>query len=407
MTAISSIRRVILCADGDSADIDLWSNIPYLLAAELERRGIELIRINLQAPWLLRRLWRYSFGVRHKLRHWRTSVDFYRSRTNHWFTTRRLNRAVRRHGGPGTLLINLSISAAPSCSPIPVVLLSDWSYEHYIADRLGRGPDAAERSTIVRDTAAMARANLVVLLFPESAARLQHQIPDGRFRFHGHVINDHPLAQAPPAQAPAASVHAPWRLLFVGRPRYRQGLELLLAALALLSSAAPLVPAWQLDVIGIGPDDLSTPVDPALPVHLHGYLSKADPAERHAYYALLNQADLLINASSAWGGVSATVEAMHRRTAVLTVPYSEFQALFGSTIPFGAYLSELTPAAVAAAITAILQDPARLAQQQQAAHDAVQRFSWQAFVDRLLVELDALAASTSFAPALCAQDAVS
>lgn len=400
MTAISSIRRVILCADGDSADIDLWSNIPFLLAAELERRGIELIRLNLQAPWLLRRLWRYSFGVRHKIRHWRTSVDFYRSRTNHWFTTRRLNRAVRRYGGPGSLLINLSISAAPSRSSIPVVLLSDWSYQHYIADRLGRGPDAAERSTIVRDNAAMARANLVVLLFPESAARLQHQIPDGRFRFLGHVINDHPLAPAPPAQAPAASVHVPWRLLFVGRPRYRQGLELLLAALALLPSAAPLVPAWQLDVIGIGPDDLSTPVDPALSVRLHGYLSKADPAERHAYYALLNQADLLINASSTWGGVSATVEAMHRRTAVLTPPYAEFQAMFGASLPFGEYLNDLSPEGVASAIESQLLDAQRLAQRQQAAHEAVQPFHWQAFVERLLGELEPLmvAGSTSLAP---------
>ena len=67
------IHRVILCADGDSSDVNLWSNIPFLLSAELERRGIELIRVNLQPPWLLKRLWRYSLGPRHKLRHWQTS----------------------------------------------------------------------------------------------------------------------------------------------------------------------------------------------------------------------------------------------------------------------------------------------------------------------------------------------
>ena len=150
-----TIRRVILCADGDSTDINSWSNIPFLLAAELERRGIELIRINLQAPWLLRRLWRYGLGWRHKLRHWHTSVDFYRSRTNHGFTTWRLNQAVHRHGRPGTILINLSISTAPTRSAIPVVLLSDWSYHHYISERLGRQPDRAERATIARDSAAI------------------------------------------------------------------------------------------------------------------------------------------------------------------------------------------------------------------------------------------------------------
>jgi hypothetical protein len=106
----------------------------------------------------MKRLWRYILGTRHKLRHWNTSFEFYRSSTNNWLTTRRLNQAVRRHGSPGTILINLSISAAPTRSTIPVVLLSDWSYHHYIAERLGREPDRSEQATIARDTAAMAAA---------------------------------------------------------------------------------------------------------------------------------------------------------------------------------------------------------------------------------------------------------
>lgn len=375
---------MLLCCDGDSNDIDYWSNIPYLLASHLDCRSIKLIRVNLQAPLLLKLLWRYGFGWRHKLRHWNTSVDFYRSYTNYCFTTWRLNQAVRRHGGPRTILVNFSISSAPTRTTIPVVLLSDWSYHHYITDRLGRPPDRAEQATIARDSAAMARASLVVLLFPESAARLQRQIPTGRFRFLGHVINDHPLAPPPPAEPPAASPHRPWRLLFVGRPRYSEGLERLLHSLMLLPADLQV----QLDAIGTSPKDLASPLSPRLPVQLHGYLSKSDPAERQTYYNLLNQADLVINASSRWGGFSATVEAMHRRTAVLTVPYAEFQALFGSSIPFGAFLSELSPVSVAASITALLQDPPQLALQQQAAHLAVQGFTWQSFVDRLFAELD-------------------
>jgi hypothetical protein len=122
-----SIGKVILCSDGDSRDVNQWSNIPFLLGIELERRGIDLIHVNLQVPWLVRRLWRYSLGPRHKLRHWHTSVDFYRSHANHWLTTWRLNQAVRCHGAADTILINLSISSAPTRSTIPVVLLSDWS----------------------------------------------------------------------------------------------------------------------------------------------------------------------------------------------------------------------------------------------------------------------------------------
>jgi glycosyltransferase involved in cell wall biosynthesis len=382
------ISSCILACDGDSSDIDVWSNIPFLLRAEIEKRGIHVVPINLQNPVWNKRLWRYTLGLRHKLRHWDTSIDFYRSRTNFWLTTRKLNRAIRQHGGPNTILINLSISSAPTRSSIPVVLLSDWSYHHYITQRLGRQPDRAECGTIARDTAAMVRSSLVVLLFPESAARLQSQIPEGRFRFLGHVINDHPLAPPPPHQSPAATAHRPWRLLFVGRPRYQQGLELLLQALALLPGELSV----QLDVIGIARQDLPADSIHSVPVRLHGYLSKADPEQRQLYYNLLNQADLMINASSLWAGFSATVEAMHRRTAVLTAPYAEFQALFGETPAFGAYLSALTPDALAAAIANQLHDPLRLAQQQQAAHQAVEAFTWQAFVDRLLQELAALQA---------------
>jgi glycosyltransferase involved in cell wall biosynthesis len=378
-----TIRRVILCADGDSQDIDLWSNIPFLLGQELERRGIELVRVNLAQPLWIKRLWRYTLGPRHRLRHWSTSIDFYRSATNHWLTTRRLNQAIRRHGGPGALLINLSISAAPTEATIPVVLLSDWSYHHYITERLGRPPDGSERATIARDTAAMLRASLVVLLFPESAARLQRQIPAGRFRFLGHVINDHPLAMPPPLEPPAAFPHRPWRLLFIGRPRYREGLQLLLRALPLLPKDVPV----HLDAIGMTACDGDPMPRGPHQVVCHDYLSKANAEQRELYYSLLNDADLIVNASAAWGGFSATVEAMHRRTAVLTPPYGEFQSLFGELLPFGSYLCELSADAVATSMASLLRQPARLAARQQAAHRAVQGMTWMAFVDNLLKEI--------------------
>ena len=85
-----------------------------------------------------------------------------------------------------------------------------------------------------------------------------------------------------------------------------------------------------------------------------------------------------------------SVEAMHRFTAVLTPPYIEFQALFGTSLTFGAYLLQHTPMRLSEAISAILAQPAQLAQQQQAAHQAVQHFTWSSFVDNLFTEVAAL-----------------
>ena len=90
-----SYRRCILAFDGDSTDVDAWSNIPHLISAELQKRDITLIRVNLQQPLWIKLLWRYTLGLRHKLRH-HTSTDFYRSFTNHLLTTWRLNRVSKR-----------------------------------------------------------------------------------------------------------------------------------------------------------------------------------------------------------------------------------------------------------------------------------------------------------------------
>ena len=60
----SNCCRVILCADGDSCEVDLWSNVPFLLGKELERRGLELIRVNLAQPVWIKRLWRSSIWIR-------------------------------------------------------------------------------------------------------------------------------------------------------------------------------------------------------------------------------------------------------------------------------------------------------------------------------------------------------
>lgn len=376
---------VILAFDGDSNDVDEWSNIPYLLGSGFEELGLTVHRINLTQPIWIKRIWRYTIGPWHKLRNWDTSFDFYRSSLNHWLTTRRLNSAVRRFGSTGCILVNLSISSSPTTREIPVVLLSDWSYDYYITDMLGRDPYSSESNTIKRDNAAMARANLVVLLFPESAERLRSQIPSGNFRFLGHVINSHPLAPPPPSIPTASNPHEPSRLLFVGRPRYQQGLRLLLESISLIPSTIPV----HLDVVGIGPTDISFEFPNSISVSLHGYLSKANTSQRGLYYRLLNEADLIINASKRWGGFSATVEAMYRKAAVLTTPYSEFQALFGRfSIPFGSYLYDLSPEYISNAIIDHVTDPVALADKQTEAHLAVESMSWQAFTKRLLSELD-------------------
>ena len=156
----------------------------------------------------------------------------------------------------------------------------------------------------------MALASLVVFfqnLLPAYSVRFLGPIP-----FLGHVINDHPSTSAY-RPVPAATVHRPWRLLFVGRPRYQQGVELLLQALALL----PADLSVHLDVIGIESQHLPSALSHRLSVRMHGYLSKAEPAAP-AVLRLAQSGRFVDQRLQSLAGFSATVEAMYHRTAVLT-----------------------------------------------------------------------------------------
>jgi glycosyltransferase involved in cell wall biosynthesis len=356
-----------------------------MLENSLRIKNIDIIRIDLSPNRYIKLIWRYSFGLLHKLIHWKTSYDFFRSKTHAILTTARMNKAIKQHGKTGTILINMSISHAPTLSSTPTILISDWSYDHYIQTFLKRTPDCSERTTIRRDIQAMSRAHLNILLFPISSRRLATKISDAKFIYISHVTNIHPEAPKPTGvnfdiftsrNQPLDKIS----LVYVGRKKYLPGLATLKAIVDKIGTNIELL----VDIIGINNEEQNIFEKNDTSVRFHGYLSKSNPLQRTLFYQVLDRADIMINLTPTWGPFSATLEAMYYYTAIISPPYDEFIEIFGEDAKFVDYFYNDDAGFICNQIKNLILNPHSLREKKISARIASENHSWEGFTDRLL-----------------------
>jgi glycosyltransferase involved in cell wall biosynthesis len=174
---------------------------------------------------------------------------------------------------------------------------------------------------------------------------------------------------APPPQ-PRPALTGPATVLYVGRLGYRKGLARLLDAMALLGERTD----WRLALVGEGPlaDRLGAQaqlLDIADRVDFRGFL------DRPALRAALHEAAVLVNPADYESGPLTVLEAMAAGTPVVTTPTGLVGDL-EAPLPLVAAAPE--PAALAAAIASVLDQPEAAAARAAAARRLVEtRFAWE------------------------------
>jgi glycosyltransferase involved in cell wall biosynthesis len=379
---------VLLACDEDPHDVDSWSNIPYLLLTHLESLGYEVVAVNLREFYVLKVLWKFTAGLFHKVFFWNTSYSYYRSLPHSLYATMVLNRAIRRFGTEACLLINTSLSHSPTRTPIPTILLGDWTYDFYIGRFLNRHPNCKEKAAIARDKAAMARASWVVSLFPCSAKRIESDYGLQNVCHLGIPVNTYPGAlerfqfrdSLTERESHGDKVHGPLRIVFVGRRKYLKGLYMLLDAAALLEGQVEVA----IDIIGLQRPDLDVRFKTVSNVSFHGYLGKGNAVTRDLFYSALNEADVFVSPSTPWGPYSAILEAMLQETALITYPYDEFIEMFPNCSQFALLLNEVTPEELAAKIQYLASNRPELVRLKLNARKSVVHKTWADFTQKLL-----------------------
>jgi len=172
-----------------------------------------------------------------------------------------------------------------------------------------------------------------------------------------------------PAEAVPRSAGDPATILYVGRLGYRKGLARLLDAMALLADR----PGLRLALAGEGP--LLARLEAQ--AHLLGIADRVDFLgflDRDALRSALARAAVLVNPADYESGPLTLLEAMAAGTPVVTTP----TGLVGDLDePAPLLVAEPEPAALAVAITQVLDAPAAAAARAGEARRLVEaRFAW-------------------------------
>lgn len=371
------VKELTVYSVGDSRRLSSWSNVPFFFTETLIAKGIKVNRVNLErtlaGKLLDKTVWKLLNFVNRN-----TYYSYSRSLVHYLLVRSKIARALARY--PRTdanIFLTFSHSSA-GMTDKPTVLFCDWTYDHHFRYFLGQPPNAMESMAIAREDQQIEDADLVCVLFPRVAEYMKQRYRNPKIHYLGNVVNS--LLDVSDSEV-LARKSASTQLLFIGGSKYLEGARQLIETYKKLKTSRP---GLMLNIVGMRAREFS---DLPAGVKCHGYLDKENTEQRTLYYELLVNAKVVVNTTPRWGAFSATLEAMHCYTPVITTPYPEFIETFGEDLDFGCYCNSTSTDELQATIKALLDNPA-YAQLCLSAHDAVKDCSWGAFIDKMLVKID-------------------
>ncbi len=325
------MKEVTLYTNGDSQNLSTWSNVPYMFAQALERRGIIVNRVNIEANKTLNRLYNSIFFKLFKVIFKRdASPIFYRSPFHRWIINRRLKKVAEQYRN-SDLNLFLSYLFINKYSDKPNVLWCDWT-DRISIERMGREPKWYEKWSLRQEDKTVKSADVRYTMFPV-CKRHQEELYNVEFRYlDRNVVNTVFDGYFELEKAIVKRFNSE-KLLFIGNHRYKG------AALELINVFRQLkidYPSLSLDIVGMTSAELGL-FENECDITCHGYLQKDIEIECSKYYDLLLSAKIFVNPASQWGGYSSTIEAMYYGCPIIVSPYDDFVENFGEQINFGLY----------------------------------------------------------------------
>jgi len=378
------IRELTVFSHGDSRLLSTWSNVPYFFTKTLESKGIRVNRVNINPP----SRWEHFYDmtvwrVLNKVIPGGFFTKYLHTAFNHKLIQRRIRKAVGQYPDSDAFIFLSFSHTSKGMSEVPAVLFCDWTVDYYFKYFLNRTPRWFERLPVRRQDALIEEADLVISLFPGVADYLRGYYKNKNIVYLGNVVNSE-------LSVPAAEVIGKKLcskdLVFIGNRKYVEGANCLIRAYKLLKASDP---DLRCHIIGMEAKYLEEAPEG---VAFYGYLDKAKDDERALYYSLLQNAKVIVNTTPKWGAFSSTIEAMHFYNPVITSPYKEFVQTFGEEPGFGYYCEAGSVEALHGALVQLFHDP-RYEAMCMEAHAAVQPFTWDNYMDRVLERVAGIRAS--------------
>lgn len=371
-------KKIIFVSYGDSKSAVSWSNIPYLFSENLEKKGFELVRLDIN-PNPENNLWWGNYVHRY------LSILFPNHQYSYirsWFFRRETFNKIKkvlRENQDAYFCVFLNFEFYNKFNKVPSLLFGDWTYDIVILDRLNRKPYFFEKWFSDYQRKAIRNAEIVVSLFKDARDSIAKRHQKDVKHLGINVINDINYSDTSVGEILEAKKNS-HQILFIGAIKYLEGAKKLLATFKLLQEKHP---ELQLNIIGIKEEELFEKEEFVENVNCFGYLKKDVPEDNKTYYNLLINAKVLVNPSETWAAYSSSIEAMKYYTPIIIKPYDAFVKDFGTENDFGYYLENTEVETIANAIEKVIYSEHYLDLCQNA-NFRVKDYTWDNYIEKIV-----------------------
>jgi len=366
--------KILFCTTAPSKNYKSWSNIPYLLHRNLEKRGYVVENYVMWEVEPFKTVVNLPIRVLNK--YFKLGTTYFYVRTPvHFFFTYIYSRWIGLMSTNQDVMVVQGFSYPLRNKKNRQIVLGDWPSEYLFEKFLRRQPSWLERKSIDRENAVIEAADAVITLFPGVREYMLRKYKNKNIYCFGNVVNVDDYV-VPPSDIRERKLNSK-RFVFVGQPFYLPGaLELIAAARSLRQQGFE----CEVDIIGIEPSMLGFEYEW---LKVHGYLDKANPTDKERYYELLSNARLFVNTTPGWSGFQALLEAMYFHNPILVRP-NEILTSYFPNLKMVAYILEETGPSLESMLVENIANSSQFEKMSDAAREAVNSSTWNNFTAKLM-----------------------
>ena len=366
--------KIYFCSTDPSKNYKSWSNIPYLLHKNLEKRGYVVNNFVMREVEPFKTLFNLPIRVLNKFFKLGTTYFYVRTPV-HFFFTYIYSRWIGLISTKQDVMVVQGFSYPIHNGKNRQIVIGDWPSEYLFEKFLKRQPSGLERSSIDRENAVIESADALVTLFPNVRDYMLRKYKNQNIFCFGNVVNvDEDVLI--PNDIQERKIKSK-RFLFIGQPFYLNGAQELIAATLNLRQKGF---DCEVDIVGIDPSFFRTKY---VWLKVHGYLDKEKPSDKVKFYELLSNARLFVNTTHGWSGFQALMEAMYFHNPIVVRPNESLNSFF-SDLNKVAHILEETGPTLESILLDSLSDLAGYQQMSNAARKAVESSTWNNFTTELI-----------------------
>jgi len=366
--------KIYFCTTAPSKNYKSWSNIPYLLHKNLEKKGYIVKNFVMWELEPLKTLFNLPVRVLNKF--WNLGTTYFYVRTPvHYFFTYAYSRCIGLISAKLDVMLVQGFSYPLHNGKNRQIIVGDWPSEYLFEKFLKRKPSRLERNSINRENAVIERADAIITLFPNVREYMLQKYKNQNIYYFGNVVNvdDKVVLPADIRERKKTSR----RFIFVGQSFYLRGaLQLIEAARNIRAQGYD----CEVDIIGIDSSLIGAKYNW---LKVYGYLDKQNPRDKQLYYELMSNARMFVNTTPGWSGFQALLEAMYFYNPILVRPNESLNSFFPDLTSVAHILKE-GETNLESLLVECLTDNIRYQKMSDAARSAVKLLTWDNFTSGLI-----------------------